>query len=211
MKTYLDLIISILTLVTMASGLYFAIRRFGLKRERFTFLRMAIDAKVVQNSGDLVLVSVVVHLENKGDTRISARCQRREDGYLYNDGQDVCLHAGTLKIRQVPPQDKPLLFDWYSLAPISVPSRLVPEDKLEVKEGDLEQINYLGEFQDAETGYKEVGFWLEPHESYDLLVPIWLHPGTYLAKAFFLGPMTKQREEEYWSCTTLFSLGSGRS
>lgn len=80
MKQYIDLVISVLTLLTLVSGLYFAIRRFGLKRERFTFLRMAISATSVYGTGDLVLVVLTVHLENKGDTRINARQSEARTG-----------------------------------------------------------------------------------------------------------------------------------
>ncbi|MGD0309876.1 MAG: hypothetical protein ABSC02_11365, partial [Acidobacteriota bacterium] len=137
---------------------------------------------------------------------VNARHEREEGGYLYKEGLDACLHAGTLKIRAVPQEKKPLLFDWYSLPALRVITRLVPEDHLVVSEADLEQINYLDEFQDPETNYREVDFWLEPHESYDLVIPVWLRPGIYAAKAFFLGPVTKHGEEEYWSCQTLFKV-----
>jgi len=208
MMQYINLTISVLTLLTLTSGLYFAIRRWGLKRECFTFLRMTIDAKSIFDAGDLVLVAITVHLENKGDTRIDARIERRDDGYLYNVEPDVCLHAGTLKIRAVPQEKEPLLFDWYSLPPLRTMTRLVPECHLVVAETDLEQINYLDEFQDPEVDYKEVDFWLEPRDSYDLMVSVWLRPGIYAAKAFFLGPKTKHQEEEYWSCQTLFTAGA---
>jgi hypothetical protein len=208
MNQYVDLIISILTLMTLASGLYFAIRRFGLKRERFTFLRVAVEVRSIYDAGDLVLVAITVHMENKGDTRINARRERGKDGYLYNAGPDTCLHAGTLKIRAIPQEKEPLLFDWYSLLPLRVTTRLVPEDQIVVSEADLEQINYLDEFQDPETGYREVDFWLEPRESYDLTISVWLRPGIYAAKVFFLGPITKHQEEEYWSCQTVFTAGT---
>jgi hypothetical protein len=210
MKIYLDLTISILTLLTLASGLFFAIYRFGLTRERFTLLRLTVDAKSVYDAGDLVLVAITIHLENKGDTRIDARRERGADGYLYNRGPDTLEHAGTLKIRAVPEEKNPLLFDWYSLPPLQVTTRLVPKDQIVVSTGDLEQINYLDEFQDPEVDYEEVDFWIEPHESYDLTVSAWLRPGIYAAKAYFLGPITRHQEEEYWSCHTLFAVGTPR-
>jgi hypothetical protein len=208
MKEYIDLIVAILTLVTLATGLGWGILRFGLNRESFTFVRMTVEAKPVDDDGELVLVAVTIHLENKGDTRVDARTIRGESGYLYDVGPDKCLHAGTLKIRAIPREKKPLLFDWYSLSPLHVATRLMPEEQIIVAQADLEQVNYLDEFQDPDTDYKEVDFWLEPHESYDLVVPVWLHPGVYMAKAFFLGPMTKHREEEYWSCQTVFTVGA---
>jgi hypothetical protein len=206
MKGYIDLAVSILTLITLASGLYFAILRFGLRRERFTFLSIAVSAKPVCARGSLVLVSLCVHLENKGDRRINTRRKRLRDSNLYNDGFDVCAHAGTLKVRPIPVACEPLLFDWYSLTPMRASLSLVPEEILISEVDDLEQINYLSEFQDPKTAYKEVDCWLEPHESYDPTVPIWLSPGTYAAKAFFLGPETKCGEEEYWSSLTIFSV-----
>ena len=202
---YIDIITSILPLVTTVVALAWAIYRFGLARERWTFVRMSMEVRPVQESAGLVLVAVTVHLENKGNTRVDARQKRSEGGYLYNAGPDTCLHAGTLKIRAVPLEKEPLLFDWYSLQPLRLTTRLVPKEKVIVCEADLEQINYLDEFQDPDTDYREVDFWLEPHESYDLTVPVWLRPGTYAAKAFFLGPVTKHHEEEYWSCQTVFT------
>lgn len=185
-----------------------ALNRYYEEREHFTFLRMAVDARSIYDRADLVPVAITVHLENKGDTRIDARRERGEDGYVYNVVPDTCLHAGTLKIRTVPQEKEPILFNWYSLPALRVISRSVPGDRLVVSESDLEQVNYLDEFQDPKTGYKEVDFWLEPRESYDLMITAWLRPGVYAAKAFFLGPMTKHTEEEYWSCQTVFTVGT---
>jgi hypothetical protein len=198
--------------VILALGVFFgggwALIRYFRERRRFTFLRMAVDARSIYDRADLVLVAITVHLENKGNTRIDARQERGEDGYVYNVVPNTCLHAGTIKIRAVPQGKEPILFDWYSLPALRVISRLVPGDHLVVSESDLEQINYLDEFQDPETDYKEVDFWLEPHESYDLMITVWLRPGVYAAKAFSLGPMTKHNEEEYWSCQTVFTVGT---
>jgi hypothetical protein len=72
---------------------------------------------------------------------------------------------------------------------------------------DLEQINYLDDYQDPEGGFKEVHFWLEPKESYELLVTVWLPPGTYAAKAVFLGKEQSHANEEYWSHVCAFTLG----
>lgn len=209
MKEILDTIISLMTLVTLASGLYLAIRRFGLKRELFTFLGLTLDATVVKCLNDLLLIAITVHLENRGDRRIEARTSKdMEDPtseFLYSDEVDLCKHAGTLKIRSVPNQNRPELFDWYSLEQIK---------NISVREGnqetsrDLEQINYLAEYQDPKTDYTDVDFWLEPHERYDLAIMIWLPPGTYAMKAYFLGPETEHREEEYWSCTRVFNFES---
>jgi len=210
MKQSIELTISILDLLILAVGIYFAIRRFGLKRERFTFLRLAIDAKPVYDAGNVVLVALTVHLENKGNTRIDARRKRGADGYLYNVGPDACLHAGTLKIRAVPEERNPLFFDWYSLPPLRVTTRLVPKDLSVVSAAELEHINYLDEFQDPDADYKEVDFWLEPCDSYDLTVSVWFRPGIYAAKAFFLGPIARHGEEEYWSCQTIFTAGACR-
>ena len=73
-------------------------------------------------------------------------------------------------------------------------------------EESLDQINYLSEFQDPATNYNEVDFWLEPKESYKFEVPIWLPPGLYWAKAYFLGRREKHREDEYWSHATIFEV-----
>lgn len=206
MKDYLDLLVSILTLLTLASGLYFAIRRFGLTRERYTFLDLTVSAATAHKTKKLSLVVITVHIDNKGNTRISARRVREEDGFLYNVGPDSCLHAGTLKIRAIPQERLPMLFDWYSLLPLKITTRLVPAEKMIVSDADLEQINYLDEYQDPVGSYKEVDFWVEPHESYDMTVPIWFTPGLYAAKVYFLGPETRHGEEEYWSSLTIFRV-----
>ena len=203
-KDYVDVVVPVLTLGAVVWGIYSALRSFDLKRERFTFLKLNINAKPICSVQDLVLVNLTVHLENKGNTRITAR-QARTNGYLNSEPLDICRHAGTLKIRFVSVQEKPLLFDWYSLPPIKIANRVVPEDRLVVSESDLEQVNYLGEFQDPVIDYKEVDFWLEPHEAYGPTIFVWLRPGIYAAKAIFLGEVTKHREEEYWSDTILFS------
>jgi len=208
MKPELEIAISILTLLTMAGGILLAVHRFGLSRERFTFLRLSADAKSVYDVGGLVLVAITVHLENKGDTRINARREPGQDEYLYNKGPDVLLHAGTLKIRAVPEEVAPLHFDWYSLPPLRTATRLVPKEEVVDSSAELEQINYLDEFQDPDVDYEQVDFWLEPNDSYDQPVWVWLRPGIYAAKAFFLGPETKHQEEEYWSCQILFTVGA---
>lgn len=206
MKPYFDFIVSVLTFLTLASGLYFGIRRFGLKRERFCFLNLTVDTKVIKNIGKVKLSSIVVTLENKGETRIDTRRRRRDDGFLYNDDWDQCMHAGTLKIRPIAAQEEPLLLDWYSLKPMTAKvSRVVAEGVCAVEES-LDQINYLSEFQDPATNYNEVDFWLEPKESYKFEVPIWLPPGLYWAKAYFLGRREKHREDEYWSHATIFEV-----
>lgn len=205
MKAYLDLTVAALTLVTLALGLYFGVRRFGLKRERFGFLRLTVETRVVSDVGHLVLVEIVVRLENRGDTRISARRGATENGYLYKIAPDLCRHAGTLKLRAVKDETAPLLFDWYSLPVMHTMTRLVPGTTIVETEGDLEQINYLEEFQDPEAAWLDVDFWLEPRESYDQRVFIWLRPGVYAAKAIFLGSLRRYQEDEYWSCQTLFA------
>jgi hypothetical protein len=209
MKPYIDLAISVLTLVTLVSGLYFAIRRFGLKRERFTFLKLTVETKTVWDAGDVALVAITVHLENKGDTRINVRTGRKsEDARLYDIGPDICFHAGTLKVRPVPEESSPLLFDWYSLPPLRMVTRLMPRNKVVTQELDLEQINYLDEFQDPVTDFLDVDFWLEPRDTYDQSVFLWLQPGVYAAKAYFLGPETRHHEEEYWSTQVVFAVAS---
>ena len=72
--------------------------------------------------------------------------------------------------------------------------------------GDLEQINYLGEYQDPAVNYRDVDFWLEPHETYDQTVPLWLLPGEYAAKAYFLGRKAEHGEEEFWTGTLVFHV-----
>ena len=207
-KDELDVAVSFVTLVTLIFAFAIGYWRFVWKRERFTFVRMIVKAKTVREINGLILIAITVRLENKGDTRVRARTRRDSDGYLYNKAPDSCRHAGTLKIRPIPHEEKnPLLFDWYSLPQLEINSRLVPEVTLVESTIDLEQINYLDEFQYPDKRHKETDFWLEPRETYDQLVPLWLKPGSYAAKAIFLGPKTKGREEEYWSCHYLFSVG----
>ena len=80
-------------LVGMISwGLYFGYKRFGLKREQFTFLDVAVRAKPIHSVQDLVLVSLTVHLENKRDTRITARRSRNNDN-LSDEPLDICRHV----------------------------------------------------------------------------------------------------------------------
>jgi hypothetical protein len=205
--------VAILTLLTLASGLYFAFVRFGLKRERATFLRISIDTMIVSNAKPAALVQLSVHLENKGDTRINAR--RLEDldapaKFLYDDTWDQCEHAGTLKVRAIPPRGSAWILDWYGLSAMPVTNqRCTAADKpnhVGPRAGDLEQINYLSEYLDPTVNYRDADFWLEPHETYDQTVPLWLPPGEYAAKAYFLGRQTKHGEEEYWTNMLIFHV-----
>jgi hypothetical protein len=207
--------VSILTLLTLASGLYLAAVRFGLKRERATFLRVSIHTSIVAHNNLLALVNVVVCLENKGDTRINARTHRdleKPSKFLYDDTWDQCEHAGTLKLRPIPLRDAPRVFDWYALAtaPATIERCTVADQPHQVacRPGDLEQINYLGEYQDPKVDFTDVDFWLEPRETYELSVPMWLLPGAYAAKATFLGQRTEPREEEFWTSTHVFVVPS---
>jgi hypothetical protein len=206
MKAYLDLIVSLLTFLTLATGLYYAIRRFGLKRERFSFLNLTVDAKVLNDLDEVKLVSIVISLENKGETRINTRRKKGSNEFLYDDGWDRCMHAGTLKIRRIPVEKEPLLFDWYSLKPMNARVSQGEIEGVTIAEEKLEQINYLSEFQDIKSKFTEVDFWLEPKETYIVELPIWLRPGIYCAKAFFLGPRKRYKEDEYWSRTMIFHV-----
>jgi hypothetical protein len=47
-------------------------------------------------------------------------------------------------------------------------------------------------------------FWLEPGESYHIGSPLLLSPGSYLAKATFVGKKT----DDYWSRVFAFSVGA---
>ena len=204
MKPCLELIIPILTLLTLVSGLVFAIYRFGLS----TSLKLTIKAKTVWGAGDVVLTAIRVHLENKGNRRIKARTGRKsEQARLYDIPPDICFHAGTLKIRPVPEESSPLLFDWYSLQPLGTKERHMPKVELVTEETDLEQINYLDEFQNPKD-FLNVHFWIEPGEAYGQSVFLWLRPGIYAAKAYFLGPKTWHRGEEYWSTQIIFTVAN---
>ncbi len=209
----MELFIGFLEVAVLAGGLAFAVWRFGINRETFTFFGLDIGAKVIKKSesGNLLLVSMVVHVENKGQTKIVARTRKDIEyasaEFLYEDSQDQCKHAGTLKIRPIPDSQNPQLFDWYSLNPTG--NITIREGKDETSESDLEQVNYLGGYQDPDSDFNDVHFWLEPNESYDCQVMAWLRPGTYAIKAFFLGKQTGHEEEEYWTTTRMFSF-SGR-
>lgn len=212
MKPYLDSVVAVLTLLTLGSGLYFGVRRFGLQRESATFLRVLVAAKEVTKSGELVLTSLTIRLDNLGQTRIDARTkQRKENGFHYDDGWDRFQHAGTLKIRRIARAQEPLLFDWYALPPTPIATTLSADaasyGEVVRQERDLEQINYLDDYQDPAEKFAEVHFWLEPKESYELLVSVWLPAGIYEAKAVFLGKEAGHENEEYWSHVCTFTVG----
>ncbi len=206
MKTILDVAVSVLTLLGLAWGLYYGVRSFGLKRERFTFLGVAVEATTFWADDTIALVSITVTLTNKGDSRISGRRNTDAQGYVYDTPPDTCRYAGTLKIRSVPSSQAPLLFDWYSLPVVRTATRLVPATQLVESETELEQINYLDEYMDPDESFQKVDFWLEPKEAYAQSVFIWLRPGLYAAKAFFFGVVTTPGEEEYWSNQVLLKV-----
>lgn len=199
-----ELVASVATAISLIGGLGYSIYRFGLNRERFTFLNMSMDARTVQRNESAALVAVTVHLENRGESSIRARVSRDRSGNLYDSEPDICRHAGTLKVRAVPAETKTLLFDWYALEPLRATMRLMPGKERVDSEGDLEQINYLDEFQDPETDFQSTHFWIEPHETYHQTVMLWLSCGIYAAKACFLGERRDHENEEYWSACTVF-------
>jgi hypothetical protein len=209
----LDILLKALTLLTVAITAYLAVRRFGLQRESATCLRVLVTAKVVLKSNEMSLIAVTVNLDNLGQTRIDARTKPRDsNGYLYDDGWDRLEHAGTLKIRPIARAKEPIVFDWYSLPSLPIATMLSANSEsyghVIRQNGDLEQINYLDDYQNPEDNFAEVHFWLEPKESYELLVDLWLPPGTYAAKAVFLGKKTSHEDEEYWSHVCTFNAGS---
>jgi hypothetical protein len=157
MKEYLQAIVAIIIAI---STIYFIC---WVRREKFTFLNLSLNAKVINNLGELVLVSIVVGLKNMGKTRISARTRKnivnKPAAFLYEEyGEwDRCKHAGTLKIRKVPDNLNVDLFDWYSLPQIT--NKLILKDGKQ-GESDFEQINYLEEYEDPYTKYRDVSFWI---------------------------------------------------
>lgn len=216
MKDYVDIVVGVATLITLVAGLYFAIRRFGLRREAKTFLQITVGARSIAKTPSTALVAIAIRLENRGGTRITARSGRRnEEGYLYDDLWDRCLHSGTLKIRPVEPRDKAHAFDWYSLPPLDATLQICTVDDqphaVPARPGSLEQINFLDDYQDPVGRYAESDFWLEPREIYELVIPVWLPPGHYAAKAFFFGNCTDHGEEEYWSHTAYFCVRPPRA
>jgi hypothetical protein len=204
MMELIHTIASAIVIVTFFWGIW----RFVIFRERYSFLHVAVSATTISHSGLLALVLVVVRIENRGNIRINARTTGRSaKGFLYDDGWDQCEHAGTLKIRRIPESKRLQHFNWYSLTPILLPYSLeIPETPDGKPQCDLEQINFLDEYQDPELEYRETHFWLEPKESYELSVSLWLPSGSYAAKAFFLGRERTHKEEEYWTHTTMFSV-----
>lgn len=208
-----------------------ALWRFGRNRGLFTFMDMDLQAKVVsyvrQDNKDLLLVSLVVGLKNRGLTKIQARRRyylrswwrfrwvvrgQLQGRHLNTEKYDLCEHAGTLKVRRALEGTSPTQFDWYSLEPVG--GIVTWKDKEKESQSHLEQVDYLGEFEDDDPAfrddsgtYKDVDFWLEPKETDQCSVMIWLNPGTYAVKAYFLGKRSQPAEEdEYWSCTRLFNL-----
>jgi hypothetical protein len=182
-----------------------------IRRERFTFLNLTMDAKIVNQINQIALVSITITLENRGKTKIEARRREHLTGYLrtkyanflYNDRWDQCEHAGTLKIREVPNDLKVDSFDWYSLKPIT--SKQCLKNGIQ-DQCDFEQINYLDEYEKPPV-FNEVAFWIEPYETYHEQVMVFLPHGIYVIKAFFLGSKVEDPEEdEYWSYTKLIKI-----
>jgi hypothetical protein len=211
--TYIDITLKVLTFLTVAITVFLAVRRFGLQREAATFLRVSLAAKELTKSGAVSLTTVSIKLDNLGQTRIDARTEpRNPNGFLYDDGWDQFQNAGTLKIRPIASAQEPLLFDWYSLPKMSIAATLSADvgscGEVARRERDLEQINYLDDYQDPENSFAEVHFWLEPKESYELVVTVWLPAGKYAAKAVFLGKEFRHANEEYWSDVCTFIVGS---
>jgi len=207
-----DILLKALTLLTVAIAAYLAVRRFGLQRESATFLRVLVTAKEVVSSNGVNLIAVTVKLDNLGQTRIDARTKPRDsNGFLYDDGWDRFRHAGTLKIRPIARATQPLVFDWYSLPTLPIKTTLSADaesyGQVVPCDGNLEQINYLDDYQNPQANFAEVDFWLEPKESYELLVNLWLPAGTYAAKAVFLGRKPSHKDEEYWSHVCTFNTG----
>jgi hypothetical protein len=212
MTPVLDFVLRALTFVVIASTAVLAIRRFGLQRETATFLRILVSAREVAAQADLHLIAITVKLDNLGQTKIDARTGGRDhSGYMYDDSWDRFRHAGTLQIRQVASPQRSQLFDWYSLPPLSVEAVISAsasaDGRITPQSSDLDQINYLDDYQDPEGGFVDTDFWLEPRESYELVVPVWLPKGSYVAKAVFLGSVTECKNEEYWSHAYFFHVG----
>lgn len=211
------LLTSILTPISIFISIYYAINKYQkiekareLARESYTFLGISIDTHVINIIDGVALVSITVNLENKGKTRITARTwrdfQKRSGNFLYgeNDIYERCKHAGTIKIREVPNDLKVDLFDFYSLTPITDKQCLWGGQPGEC---DFEQINFLDEYEDPYSNYKEVSFWIEPNESYHPQVMVYLPQGIYVIKAIYLGKVTSPPdEEEYWSCSKLVEI-----
>jgi hypothetical protein len=199
-------------ILALVVGGWWALKRFGITRESRTFLNVTVRGQVVGGGGSSLLTLVTVRLENLGGARIDARTTAHGvgGGFLYDDGWDQLEHAGTLKLRAVlPTQRLPTLFDWYVLRPLD--SSLAIAAKFSAPGhvkgppiGTLEQVNYLADFLDSATQFSQSDFWLEPGEAHEASVMLWLPPGDYAIKAYFLGSVTAHREEEYWSSTTLF-------
>jgi hypothetical protein len=205
MKEYLQATVAIIIAI---STIYFIC---WVRREKFTFLNLSLNAKIINQIGDLLLVSIVVLLKNMGKTRISARTRKdiidKHSGFLYGkyDEWDKCKHAGTLKIRKVPDSLNVDLFDWYSLPAITNIQSLKDGNQYE---SDFEQINYLEEYEDHITQYQDVYFWIEPKEAYHQEIMVYLKPGIYVLKAVFLVKETEPpNEEEYWSCKKVVNIG----
>jgi len=170
-----------------------------LRRESHAFLTLSSETRIISDKGGVKLVSVNILLENKGNKRITARTKRNEKDLFYSDKHDECLHAGTLKIRQLPVPKTPVSFNWYDLEPLKTESS-------EVGNADFEQINYLHDHEDPQSDFKEVDFWLEPKETCRFEIPVWLRPGIYCSKVFFIGEETRYYKDDYWSFVSVFEV-----
>src|SRR5262249_46925652 len=83
------------------AALAWAVWRLGINRGRFTFLDLDLSASVLHATEKLLLVSVTVRLQNRGQTKIQARTRQQLAGdktFVHAEQADACKHAGTLKI-----------------------------------------------------------------------------------------------------------------
>lgn len=196
--------------IGLSGAAYIAYKRLIHDAQR-TALFIDIDSNVITEIDDLTLIAFNIKLYNKGVKRIYARMYRdveKDRKYLFaaEEGVDICMYAGTLKIRKVPSiYNDVKLTDWYSLEPIT--DQLIVKD-LKAYLGDFEQINYLDDFgiPTLEGGDRDVNFFVEANEEYSQQVVVMLPPGLYGVKAFFLGRYQAKYYDEYWSCTKMINI-----
>ncbi len=159
------------TIGIMVGG-FWALWRFGLRRERKPALDIALTLKIIPETEERFLAFFDVTLTNKSTRQVLARI-RKAGRPAFKDRNETLQHSCSLLLRRVPPetpQDK--LVRWFADADAKSP---LP----------THEANLLDDYEYEEPGRKE--FWMEPSESYHLGVGIRLQPGVYLAMVTFVG------------------------
>ena len=185
-QTPSDIINNIVVIVAAIIGGVWALNR--LKRERAD--EAALEMIVSVTSFDLCapsqnsfLVNLTVQLTNKGKTKIEAKTDRTNGGYIFDDGPEKLKHSCSLQIRRIDENRVagPQSLDWFEGGPW--------QDILLFRGGS--EINALIDYENPlrrdSVGMEILEFWMEPGETYRAVVPVVLPKGTYIGKLTFVG------------------------